>query len=37
MFEENFLNFDKIQNKNLDSFSKKKAKEGLLRIIKYFI
>ena len=37
MFEENFLNFDKVKNENLDSFSKKKAKEGLIKIVKYII
>ena len=37
MFEENYLNFDKVENENLDSFSKKKAKEGLIKIIKHLI
>ena len=37
MFYENYLNFDKVKNENQDSFSKKKAKEGLIGIIKYFI
>lgn len=36
MFEENYKNFDKIINENKGSFSKKKAKEGLIKIAKYF-
>jgi len=34
MFEENYLHFSKIENTNPDSFSKKRAKECLHKIIK---
>ena len=34
MFEENCLHFSKIENTNPDSFSKKSAKEGLIKIVK---
>ena len=34
MFEENYLHFSKVENTNPDSFSKKSAKEGLIKIVK---
>ena len=37
MFEENYLNCFKNDSTNPDSFSKKTAKEGLIKIVKKFI
>mgnify|MGYP001368198948 CR=1 FL=1 len=37
MFEENYLNCFQNENVNPDSFSKKKAKEGLLKILKKIV
>ena len=37
MFEENYLYYSQNDSSNPDSFSKKKAKEGLIKILKRII